>query len=572
MTSQSGTSPSDDASSLFSAAEDQDRKLKKDLGFWSLVAAGIGSVIGSGWLFAAMYASKAAGPAALISWVIAGGLMLMIALVFAELGMVRPESGGLVRYPLYSNGRLAASIIGWAIWLAYIGNPPTEAAAVVQYASSWWHGSSWWQDVFSDGKLTILGTVVAVALMGLFVLINFFGVKAFAKSNNIVTVVKIFIPIITIILFIASGFGASSKAGGFSDNISAHGFAPYGISASLGAIASGGLIFAYTGFRNIVELSGEARNPTRDLPRALIVTIGFSIVFYILLQVGFIGALPGSSLAKTAGWHGVNFDSPFSDVAKLLGFTWLSWLLIADSSISPSGSGIVYTAANARNVFGLAKNGLFPRATMKISDKTGVPVVALMLNFVVGAGFIVLLPSWQSLIEVLSALGALAFSIGSVSLMVFRNVELGSGETRLWGMKVMAPLAFMVSSLVIFWQDWGTLWKTAIPLAFGLAWFFITFARGQRDPGDISGGLWLPIYIVFVYAMASIGNFGGAALIPQPWDTIIVSIGSLGAYYWGAQAGTAYLKGHPTLLDMLRRRVGDDTDSSSSLDPEPGAA
>lgn len=171
MSSPSNTS-SADGSSLLSAAEDQDRKLRKDLGFWSLVAAGIGSVIGSGWLFAAMYASKAAGPAALISWVIAGGLMLMITLVFAELGMVRPESGGLVRYPLYSNGRLAASIIGWAIWLAYIGNPPTEAAAVVQYASSWWHGSSWWQSVFSDGKLTILGTAIAVALMGLFVVIN----------------------------------------------------------------------------------------------------------------------------------------------------------------------------------------------------------------------------------------------------------------------------------------------------------------------------------------------------------------------------------------------------------------
>jgi amino acid transporter len=87
-----------------------------------------------------VYAAQEAGPAALIAWVIAGALMLMIALVFAELGMVRPESGGLVRYPLYSNGRLAASIIGWAMWLSYVANPPSEASAVVQYASKWWNG------------------------------------------------------------------------------------------------------------------------------------------------------------------------------------------------------------------------------------------------------------------------------------------------------------------------------------------------------------------------------------------------------------------------------------------------
>lgn len=561
------TSPSRDEA-LLSAARDQDSKLRKDLGFWSLVAAGVGSVIGSGWLFSAMYAAQAAGPAALISWVIAGALMLMIALVFAELGMVRPESGGLVRYPLYSNGRLAASIIGWAMWLSYVGNPPSESAAVVQYASAWWHGPAWWQRVYEGDKLTVLGTAVAVVLMALFVVVNYFGVKTFATSNNIVTAVKVFIPIITVVLLIASGFGANSKAGGLSNNIGAHGFAPYGVTAALSAIASGGLIFAYTGFRNIIELSGEARHPRRDLPRSLIVTIAFSIVLYLGLQIGFLGALPASELAKATGWHGVNLDSPFADIAKMLGFTWLSWLLIADSSISPSGSGIVYTAANARNVFGLAKNGFFPRAVMKISDKTGVPVTALLLNFVLGASFLILLPSWHSLVEVLSALAALTFSIGSVSLNVFRNVGLGDDGTRLRGLNVVAPLAFMVSSLVIFWQDWGTLWKTTIPLAIGLVWFIVSFATGRRDPGDVAGGVWLIAYIVFVYLIAFMGNYGGKGWIPQPWDTVIVAAGSLGAYFWGVRAGTAYLSGHQTLLTVLKQRAGDDTDILSKIEPD----
>ena len=535
------------------AADHEDSKLRRELGFWSLAAAGVGSVIGSGWLFSAMYASQAAGPAALISWVIAGGLMLMIALVFAELGMVRPESGGLVRYPLYSNGRLAASIIGWAMWLSYIANPPSEASAVVQYASSWWDGV---YDT-SSGDLTTLGTVVAVLLMAVFVVINYFGVTWFAKSNNVVTVVKLAIPIVTVLLLLASGFGANDKSGGIGHNISSHGFAPYGISAAFSAIASGGLVFAYTGFRNVIELSGEARNPRRDLPRAMVVTIVFSIVLYLGLQIGYLGGLPAEELAK-AGWHGVNLDSPFADLAKMLGFTWLSWLLIADSSISPSGAGIVYTAANARNVFGLAKNGFFPRLVMRVSDRTGVPVIALVVNFVLGAGTIILLPSWHSIVQVLSALAALTFSIGSVSVLVFRRVGLGDHGSRLGGMSIIAPAAFVVSSLVILWQDWSTLWKTIIPLLVGLVWFVVSFLRGDRDRGDVAGGAWLIAYIAFVYGVAAIGSYGGAGWIPQPWDSIVVAVGALAAYFWGVRAGSAYLNGHHRLLETLRANEGED--------------
>ena len=534
------------------AADREDRKLRRELGFWSLAAAGVGSVIGSGWLFSAMYASQEAGPAALIAWVIAGALMLMIALVFAELGMVRPESGGLVRYPLYSNGRLAASVIGWAMWLSYVANPPSEASAVVQYASSWWDGV---YDT-TTGDLTALGTTVAVLLMAAFVVINYFGVAWFAKSNNVVTAVKLAIPTITILLLLASGFGANDTAGGISANISAQGFAPYGISAAFSAIASGGLIFAYTGFRNVIELSGEARNPRRDIPRAMVVTIGFSIVLYLGLQVGYLGGLPASELAK-AGWHGVNLDSPFADLAKMLGFTWLSWLLIADSSISPSGSGIVFTAANARNVFGLAKNGFFPHLVMRVSDRTGVPVIALLVNFVLGAGTIILLPSWHSIVEVLSALIALTFSIGSVSLLVFRRVGLGDEASRLRGMAVIAPAAFVVSSLVILWQDWSTLWKTVIALLVGLVWFGVSFLRGERDPGDLAGGTWLVAYIAFVYVVAALGSYGGAGWLDRPWDSIVVAVGALGAYAWGVRAGTQYLERHPRLLDRLRSAAGE---------------
>jgi len=547
-------------------AEEQDAQLRRDLGPWSLTAAGVGSVIGSGWLFAAMYGARFAGPAALVSFLVGGGLMLMIALVFAELGMVRPESGGLVRYPLYSNGRLAASIVGWAMWLSYVGNPPVEASATVQYASIWLPG------VFSDDRLTGWGIVLTVAIMAVYVVVNCFGVALFARTNNIVTAVKVLIPTLTIVLLLASGFG---HGGG--RNFTAYGgFAPYGLSASLGAIASAGLVFAYTGFRNVIELSGEARNPRRDVPRAMVGTILLAIVLYLGLQVAFIVAVPADKLG--GGWHGIDLTSPFADLAVLLGLTWLSWTLVADSVLSPSGSGIIFTAANGRNVFGLGKNGFFPRWLMQVGGRWGVPTRALLFNFLVGIAFLLPLPSWQKIVAVLSVMAAFTFSIGSVSLWVFRNVGLGDARARLAGMRVIAPGAFMVSSLVIFWEPSDELLKTVPIVVVGMVWYLGSALRGHGHGAEVAAGAWLVVFLAFIYAMSVVGSFGGSGLVPGPWDGIVVAIVSLALYLWGVRAGTAYLGGRPDLLELLSRRREDEVDGggaargADAADPDGGSS
>lgn len=525
----------------------EDAKLHRTLGYWSLVATGIGSVIGSGWLFASMYAAQDAGPAAIIAWVIGGAVMLAVALVFAELGMVRPESGGLVRYPLYSNGKLAAAIVGWSMWVTYVGNPPTEAAGVVQYANTWLHG------VYDGTKLTGWGVLLAIALMAIFVVINYFGVAVFAHTNNVVTAIKVFIPVTTIVLLIVSGFD--------SDNVSTGGgFAPYGYGAALGSIATAGMVFAYTGFRNIIELAGEVRNPRKDIPAALITTIIFTIVLYLGLQLAYLGAVPGQDLVK--GWHGVNYDSPYAHLATVLGITWLYWLLIADSMLSPSGSGIVFTASNARNVFGLSKNGFMPRWLMQVSPR-GVPARALLLNFVVGLVFLLPLPSWHKIIEVTGTLAAFTFAIGSVSLYTFRNIDLGDRRHRLPGMRLIAPFAFIVSSLVIFWVDWTELIKTIPIVAVGLIWYAITYVRNRDGVDELTGGVWLVVYLAVMYLMSWLGSFGGHAFIPRPWDSVAVAIVSIALYAWGVRSGTAYMRSHPEQTEQLRA----DFAEHAKLDP-----
>jgi amino acid transporter len=517
------------------SAHREDSKLRKNLGYWSLVATGLGSVIGSGWLFSPMYAARAAGPASLIAWVIGGLLMLAVALVFAELGIAHPESGGLVRYPLYSNGRLAAAIVGWLNWVSYAGNPPTEASGVLQYASAYLPG------VYAGEELTPVGILIAIALTAVFVLVNFFGVRLFAHTNNVVTAIKFLVPTTTIGLLIASGFDGRNFGG--------HGgFAPYGYGAALGAIASAGLVFAYTGFRNIVELSGEVRRPRKHIPAALITTMVVTILLYVGLQFAFLAVVPENLLG--AGWRGVNFDSPFARLAMLLGISWLYWMLIADSMISPSGSGIVYTASNARNAYGLAKNGFFPGWMRHVSDRWGVPTRALIANFVVGILFLLPLPSWHQIVPVTGTLAVFTFSIGSVSLLAFRRTGVTGARNRLPGMSVISPFAFVVSALVIYWVGWSDMRKTLFIVVPGLIYYAVLYFRQRHTFDDLRGGLWLVAHLAFLYALSALGSFGGAGLIASPWDSVIVAVVSIGAYAWGTNSGTTHLRANP---DVMRR-------------------
>jgi amino acid transporter len=516
-------------------------KLQRRLGFWSLTAAAVGGVIGSGWLFGAMYAAKAAGPESVVAWIVGGFAMLLVALVFGELAMVKPEAGGLVRYPQYTNGSLVATLAGWAMWLGFVANPPTEAAGVVQYASKFWPA------LYVHSHLTIIGILVAVLLMMLFVVVNYFGVHIFARSNTTITVIKFIVPSLTLIALLFSGFHPA--------NFTQHGgFAPYGWSAALSSIATSGIIFAYTGFRNPIDLGGEAKNPRKTIPAALITSILVSIVLYIGLELAFVGALPIKMLAS--GWHGIQLNSPFADLAMAINLMWLYWILMADSMISPAGSSFVYTAANARNIYALSKNGIAPKYFLNIHKQFGVPTRALILNFLVGLLYLFPLKSWHSIISITGVLAVFTFSAGPVSVMVFRRVGLTTKTLRFKGMNWIAPVAFVVSSLIVFWVPWPALGKSWPIMLLGFIIYVVTHFAAGRQGKEWSGGLWMMVYVLFLYAFSSIGSFKGAGWISAPWDSVIVAVVSLAIFYWGVSSGVRYMHATGEIQELV-----DDRDS-----------
>src|SRR6201996_6045597 len=181
----------DDSQAVVPETSGADRHLRKSLGFWQLTAIGFSGVIGSGWLLGAMYAAQYAGPEAIVSWVIGGVVLALIALVMAALGGARPEAGALVRWPYYSNGRFVATMAGWGIWIAWATNPPSESAAMIQYMSKYVGG------LYNGSSLTKLG--VLLGIMAVFVAVNWSGVHLFARINGALTVAKFVVPSITVV-------------------------------------------------------------------------------------------------------------------------------------------------------------------------------------------------------------------------------------------------------------------------------------------------------------------------------------------------------------------------------------
>ena len=111
----------------------QVHSVRKRIGPIGLLFIGTGSIIGSGWLFAALYAARDAGPSSVVSWFLAAGMLGVIALVFAELGAALPLPGGFARYPHVTFGGMTSFVASWLCWLAYLVIPSVETMAILEY-------------------------------------------------------------------------------------------------------------------------------------------------------------------------------------------------------------------------------------------------------------------------------------------------------------------------------------------------------------------------------------------------------------------------------------------------------
>lgn len=512
--------------------------IRRDVGPWALMFTGLGSIIGSGWLFGAWNAAKLAGPGATWAWVLGAAIIMTIALTYAELGAMFPETGGMVRYGHYSHGSLVGFIAGWANWIAIVSVIPVEAEASVQYMSGWkW---PWAQHLYhvsaGHGELSTLGLSLAALLVIMYFLLNFWSVKLFASSNSIITIIKLIIPAATGIGLIASGFHSANMQVGVNGGSHTNDFA-----AILTAVATAGIVFSFNGFQSPVNMAGEARNPGRNIPFAIIGAIILATIVYVLLQVAYLGAVPSELLAK-AGWHGIDFSSPFAELAVIVNLNWLAILLYADAFVSPSGTGMTYTASTARMIYGMERNGTLPKIFGKVHPKWGVPRPAMWLNLVVAFIFLFFFRGWDSLAAVISVATIISYLTGPVSVMTLRRTapELHR-PFRLRGLPVIAGIAFIMSAELLYWAKWPLTGEIILLMVVALPIYFYYQAKnGWEDFGrHMKGAWWLVCYLIALAIVSLIGSpqFGGLGYLPYGWDLAVVAVIGLVFYLWGVCSG-----------------------------------
>jgi amino acid transporter len=530
-------------------------KLQRRMGTFALTMVGMGSIIGSGWLFGAWRAAQIAGPAAIFSWIIGMIVILFIALSYSELGSMFPEAGGMVKYTQYSHGSFIGFLAGWANWIAIVSVIPVEAIASVQYMSSLpWKWAQGTHGLVLNGSLTGKGLGIASLLLLIYFFINYWTVSFFSKANSFITIFKIIIPGLTIGALLFAGF----HSGNFTYH---HSVAPNGWASVFTAVATSGIIFAFNGFQSPINMAGEVKNPSRSIPIAVIGSVLITTVVYVLLQVAFIGSVDSSLLVH--GWHQLNFNSPFADLAIALNLNWLVIILYSDAFISPSGTAITYTATTSRMIYGMQK--LFG----KLHPIYGIPRPAMFLNLAVSLLFLFLFRGWGTLAEVISVATLISYITGPVTVMTLRRTgKLLHRPLRLKGLSIIAPCGFVFASLTLYWARWPLTGQVLFIIMGGLPIYFYYQAKmkwkGFRK--NFRAGLWMIIYLFCMMLVSYLGSekFGGKNIIPYGWDMLIIASISLVFYVWGLKSGfeTEYLQEAFKVNEEMRVREEEITSES----------
>ena len=523
-----------------SAAEFGEGHLKRDVGLRGLTLISLGSIIGSGWLLGALGAAQSAGPASLVSWILAGTILATLALVHAELGSTYPVSGGTARYPFLAFGSLGGFTGGWMAWIQSVTIAPIEVEAALSYLQANFPHSGL-NNV--NGTLTGLGILVAAGCMAVFTFINILGVRWLADSNGITMIWKLAVPTVTIIVLLIVAFNAKNfTAGG--------GFAPFGAKGIFSALPLG-VVFALQGFEQAIQVGGEARNPQRDIHRAVIISMIVGTVIYILLEVAFIGAITPKNVQHN--WlnpiPGIGHFGPYATLATTAGVGWLATILYIDAVISPMGTGLVYSGTTARLSYGLARNGYVPPALGRV-DRRGVPFVSLLFGFVVGMLVFLPFPSWSGLVGLVTSATVMMYAMAPVSLAALRRNDPDRPRGyRLPAAKFLAPLSFVCANFIVYWAGWNTIFWLYLFIIIGYVVFAIYQAAAPPSRKlnlAWRAAAWIPPWLIGLGIISYLGQFPSTKpdsgwpfsitllakqTIPFWWDLVTIAAFSLVIFY-----------------------------------------
>jgi L-asparagine transporter-like permease len=330
-----------------------DRQLRRALRVRHLVMLAVGGTIASGFLLFAGSAIGLAGPAVIVSYIIAGIITVAVMACLAELCVMKPVSASFATYARDTMGPLAGFMTGWNYWLAWVMGAATESLAAGTYFHSFYSFAPIW--------------LVAAIIIAIEMAINLVGVLFMGEYEFILSTIKIIALAAFILIGICAILGIGFHSHGVTQLTANHGFFPNGTGVVFTALLT--VFFAYAGIELVGVTAEESVNPARDVPRALFYTVGIVVALFV---IG-IFILMAISPWATAGTS----SSPFVDAIKSLNMpvvaTIFNWIVISASVSSVDGA--LYTAS--RMLFAQAREGNFPQALAVTHPRRKVPILAI---------------------------------------------------------------------------------------------------------------------------------------------------------------------------------------------------
>ncbi|TBR06662.1 MAG: amino acid permease [Lysobacter sp.] len=468
------------------------RSLKRQLGAFDLTMLGIGAVIGTGIFVLTAVAANKAGPGMMYSFVIAGTVCALTALIYSEIAAMVPVSGSAYTYSYAVLGEIIAWMVGWALILEYAVAAGAVSVGWSGYANGFLatHGMGLpaaltagpFDTIMMPDGVVAKGSFNLIAFL-LALLVTWLLTIGTSKSAK-VTAVLVMIKIAALAAFVMLAFPAV-KTANFSPMLPNGWGTPLSGVGVLGAAAS--IFFAYVGFDAVSTAAEETKNPNRNIPIGLIGSLAVCTVFYLLVAytaVGAMGAQPGGALSQS--------KEPLAFVLRNIGWPRIGDLVAGAAILALPSVVLMMMFGQTRILFTMSRDGLMPAAFSKVHPKYHTPHVVTWITGIFVALFAAMFPV-SELADISNAGTLFAFFMVAAGVMVLRRTE----PTRarpfrtplIW---VVGPLALAGCLLLFFSLGWNpTIKFFCVWAIIGLAVYFL-FARSRSHlaPGRtvIHGG------------------------------------------------------------------------------------
>ncbi|CAJ0925688.1 unnamed protein product [Ranitomeya imitator] len=380
---------------------------KRCLSTLDLTLLGVGGMVGSGlYVLTGTVAKEIAGPAVVVSFLIAGIASLLAALCYAEFGARVPKTGSAYMFTYVSVGELWAFLIGWNVILEYMIGGAAVARAWSGYLDSMFdhkiknytesHIGTWnvqflahYPDLLAAGILLFATAFIS------------FGVRVSSWLNHIFAAISM----VVILFILIFGFILANPKNWSAEH---GGFAPFGFSGIMSGTAT--CFYAFVGFDVIAASSEEAKNPQKAIPIATAVSLGVATTAYILVS---------AVLTLMVPWNTLMPDSALSDAFYRRGYSWAGFLVAAGSICAMNTVLLSNLFSLPRIVYAMAEDGLFFQFLAKVNPTTKVPVIAIVV-FGILMAILALIFDLEALVQFLSIGTLLAYTFVAASVIVLR--------------------------------------------------------------------------------------------------------------------------------------------------------